>query len=109
MSRRASVFVNDDRNGGKDALATVESIRSRGGTAVANGNSVLAGDAIIETAIATFGSIDILINATVYTPPTGSIADVNSLDWEVSKDVQIKGSYKVIKRSASSNKKVPGN
>ncbi|KAJ4185101.1 hypothetical protein NW755_008544 [Fusarium falciforme] len=93
-SQGASVFVNDDRNGGKDALATVESIRSRGGTAVANGNSVLAGDAIIETAIATFGSIDILINATVYTPPTGSIADVNSLDWEVSKDVQIKGSYK---------------
>ncbi|RSL56474.1 hypothetical protein CEP51_014388 [Fusarium floridanum] len=76
-SQGASIFVNDERNGGKDALAVVDSIRSRGGTAAANGNSVLAGDVIIESAIAAFG-----------------IVDANSLDWDVSKDVQIKGSYK---------------
>ncbi|KAH7259806.1 hypothetical protein NW759_002743 [Fusarium solani] len=95
-SQGASVFVNDERNGGKDALAVVELIRSRGGTAVANGNSVLAGDTIIETAIAALGSIDILINAAVYSPKTGSIVGVNGRDWDVSKDVQIKGSYKTI-------------
>ena len=67
--RGASVVVNDlggARDGqGKSssaADAVVNEIRAKGGKAVANYNSVEDGEKIIQTALDTFGRIDIVIN-----------------------------------------------
>jgi multifunctional beta-oxidation protein len=65
----AKVVVNDlgttVSGGGRSSEAadkTVDEIRKAGGTAVANYDSVLEGEKIIETAIKAFGRVDILIN-----------------------------------------------
>lgn len=68
-SRGASVVVNDlgvSRSGegtsSKAADVVVDEIRKLGGKAVANYDSVEDGDKIVQTAIDTFGRIDVVIN-----------------------------------------------
>lgn len=46
----------------KAADIVVDEIRKNGGTAVADYNSVVDGQKIIETAINSFGRVDVLIN-----------------------------------------------
>ena len=86
-SRGASVVVNDlggslhgDGSGTNAADTVVEEIRSSGGIAVADYNSVAepeGGTAVIETAIDSFGHIDILISN------AGILRDRTLLNMEV--------------------------
>lgn len=73
----------------------VDEITGAGGRAVANYNSVVDGDKIIETAVKTFGTVHILINN------AGILRDVSfknmkDQDWDLINDVHVKGSYKVL-------------
>ncbi|KAJ5411996.1 uncharacterized protein N7487_006355 [Penicillium crustosum] len=99
-SRGANVVVNDlgvshkgEGKSGKAADVVVEEIRAAGGKAVANYDSVENGDAIIETAIKTFGRIDILLNN------AGILRDVSfknmtDADWDLINTVHTYGAYK---------------
>lgn len=99
-SRGASVVVNDlggavDGTGASSAPAerVVEEIRSAGGAAVADGNSVATsegGEAIVRTALDTFGRVDILVNnAGVLRDRTFSKVDADS--WDAVIAVHLRG------------------
>ncbi|XP_032676560.1 peroxisomal multifunctional enzyme type 2 [Odontomachus brunneus] len=102
-SRGASVVVNDlggnrhgDGGNTKSADIVVQEIRRNGGKAVANYDSVLDGAKIIETAIKTFGRIDVVVNN------AGILRDVSfgkmsDKDWDIIYDVHLKGSVKTTK------------
>ncbi|KAL1449162.1 hypothetical protein WDU94_000384 [Cyamophila willieti] len=67
--RGASVIVNDlgggrdgDGKSSKAADTVVNEIRSKGGKAAADYNSVVDGDKIVQTALENFGRVDIVIN-----------------------------------------------
>lgn len=100
-SRGASVVVNDlggdTKGGGKSSAAAdkvVEEIRSRGGKAVADYNSVEDGEKVIQTALDAFGRIDVLINnaGILRDRSFGRISDV---DWDLVHRVHLRGSFKV--------------
>ena len=74
-------------------------VKRLGGNAVANYDSVENGEAIIDTAIKTFGRIDILINN------AGILRDVSfknmqDKDWDLIFSVHITGAYKVCSKTA---------
>jgi 3-hydroxyacyl-CoA dehydrogenase/3a,7a,12a-trihydroxy-5b-cholest-24-enoyl-CoA hydratase len=78
----------------KAADTVVDLIRSRGGTAVANYDSVEEGDKLVQTAIDNFGRIDILINN------AGILRDRSFLkmtekDWDLVHTVHLKGAFMV--------------
>ncbi|KAI1083394.1 NAD(P)-binding protein [Whalleya microplaca] len=99
-SRGAKVVVNDlggsfkgEGNSSKAADVVVNEIKAAGGQAVANYDSVENGEKIIETAIKSFGRIDILLNN------AGILRDVSfknmtDQDWDLVIKVHVKGSYK---------------
>ncbi|KAK5138181.1 bifunctional hydroxyacyl-CoA dehydrogenase/enoyl-CoA hydratase fox2 [Meristemomyces frigidus] len=99
-SRGANVVVNDlggsfKGEGGGSAAAdvVVSEIKQAGGKAVANYDSVENGDAIIKTAIDSFGRIDVLINN------AGILRDISfknmkDQDWDLIMKVHVVGAYK---------------
>ncbi|KAF2201478.1 peroxisomal multifunctional enzyme type 2 [Delitschia confertaspora ATCC 74209] len=99
-SRGANVVVNDlggsfkgEGANSKAADIVVEEIRSKGGKAVANYDSVENGEAIIKTAIDNFGRIDVLINN------AGILRDISfknmkDQDWDLIQQVHVKGAFK---------------
>ncbi len=105
-ARGAKVVVNDigtNRHGeGSDltvAQAVVDEIRSAGGEAVANGDSVAnaaGGAAIVQTALDAFGQVDILIhNATI-----NRAMPFRELSWETFSailDVHLGGAFHLAK------------
>ncbi|KAI3641217.1 hypothetical protein MIR68_000689 [Amoeboaphelidium protococcarum] len=101
--RGASVVVNDlgvsrggEGHSGKAADVVVDEIKSRGGKAVANYNSVEDGDQIIKTALDAFGRVDIVINnAGILRDKT--MARMSDQDWDLVHAVHVRGSYKVTK------------
>lgn len=98
--RGASVVVNDlgssrhgDGTNSKTADIVAEEIKSKGGKAVADYNSVTEGEKIIETALKTFGRIDIVVNNAGILRDK-SFARISENDWDLIHDVHLKGSFK---------------
>ncbi|KAM4709796.1 peroxisomal multifunctional enzyme type 2 isoform 2-T2 [Discoglossus pictus] len=99
--RGASVVVNDlggDIKGdGKSSSAAdkvVEEIRAKGGKAVANYDSVEAGEKLVQTALDAFGRLDIVINNAGILRDR-SFARISDADWDIIHKVHLKGSFQV--------------
>ena len=100
-SRGAAVVVNDLGGGvtgdGADAgpaQQVVDEIKAAGGEAVANGNSVEDGDAIVQTALDNYKRIDIVINNAGILRDK-SFQKMTDEDWELVYKVHVEGAYKV--------------
>jgi len=100
-SRGAKVVVNDlggsfkgEGASHRAADVVVEEIKKAGGTAVANYNSVEEGDKIIETAIKSFGRVDIVVNNAGILRDVG-FHNMTDKDWDLIIGVHLKGTYKV--------------
>ncbi|MBW2203923.1 MAG: SDR family NAD(P)-dependent oxidoreductase, partial [Deltaproteobacteria bacterium] len=102
--RGAKVVVNDlggarDGTGGGTSAAdqVVEEIKSSGGEAVANYDSVATaegGQAIVDSAVEAFGKVDIVINnAGILRDKT--LAKMEPENWDAVMDVHLKGAYNV--------------
>ena len=99
--RGAKVVVNDlggsafgDGADASPAQVVVDEIKAAGGEAVANFDSVEDGDKIVQTAMDTFGRIDVVVNN------AGILRDksfhkMTDDDWDLIYRVHVKGSYKV--------------
>lgn len=97
----AKVVVNDlggsGSGEGSDATVAggvVAEIKALGGEAVANPDSVIDGDKIVQCALDTFGRIDIVVNN------AGILRDrsfhkMSDEDWDLVYQVHLKGAYKV--------------
>ena len=99
-ARGAQVVVNDlggsvtGEGGSRVADEVVAEIKAAGGEAVANYDSVEDGDKIVQTALDTYGKIDIVINN------AGILRDksfhkMDEADWEMTYRVHLYGGYKV--------------
>ena len=106
----ASVVVNDlggnvDGSGAGTSVAdeVVGAIRARGGTAVANYDSVAdfrAAERIVDTAVREFGAIDILVNN------AGILRDrmlfnMSEAEWDAVIAVHLKGSFNCTRHAAA--------
>ncbi len=99
--RGASVVVNDlggsaFGDGADQAAAdvVVNEIKAAGGNAVANYDSVTDGEKIIQTAMDTFGKVDVVVNN------AGILRDktfhkMTEEDWNLIYDVHVRGAFKV--------------
>jgi len=102
MGKRGAKVVVNDLGGsafgdGADKAAAdvvVDEIKAAGGEAVANYDSVTDGDKIIQTAMDSFGKIDVVINN------AGILRDktfhkMEERDWDLIYDVHVRGAFKV--------------
>ena len=102
MGKRGAKVVVNDLGGsafgdGADQAAAdvvVGEIKAGGGEAVANYDSVTDGDKIVQTAMDSFGKIDVVINN------AGILRDktfhkMEDLDWDLIYDVHVRGAFKV--------------
>ena len=95
VNNRAA-FVNDQRVIPSSADLVVDQIKSLGGVAVANYDSVEYGENIVKTAVENFGTVDIIVNN------AGIVRDVSFFkmseeDWDVIMRTNLKGAYSVTK------------
>jgi NAD(P)-dependent dehydrogenase (short-subunit alcohol dehydrogenase family) len=100
-ARGAKVVVNDigsshtgDGNSVSPAQKVVDEIITAGGEAVANYDSVLDGEKIVQTALDNFGRIDIVVNN------AGILRDksfhkMTDTDWGLVYQAHVQGAYKV--------------
>ncbi|XP_048189865.1 peroxisomal multifunctional enzyme type 2 [Perognathus longimembris pacificus] len=109
--RGASVVVNDlggDFKGvGKGSLAAdkvVEEIRRKGGKAVANYDSVEAGEKIVKTALDAFGRIDVVVNNAGILRDR-SFSRISDEDWDMIQRVHLRGSFQVTRAAWEHMKK----
>ncbi|XP_005376607.1 PREDICTED: peroxisomal multifunctional enzyme type 2 [Chinchilla lanigera] len=109
--RGASVIVNDlggDFKGvGKGSLAAnkvVEEIRRKGGKAVANYDSVEAGEKIVKTALDAFGRIDVVVNNAGILRDR-SFSRISDEDWDLVHRVHLRGSFQVTRAAWDHMKK----
>lgn len=106
-SKGAKVLVNDlgtsasgEGNNAKSADIVVNEIKSKGGVAIANYDSVENGEKIIKQAIDAFGRIDVLINN------AGILRDkafknLDKQDWDLIVKVHLNGTYSCTKAAWS--------
>ncbi|KAL5005553.1 hypothetical protein ScPMuIL_019009 [Solemya velum] len=99
--RGASVVVNDlgvDRTGqgkgSRPADLVVKEIRSKGGKAVANYDSVEDGEKLVETALKNFGRIDVVVNNAGILRDR-SFARISDKDWDIIHQIHLRGSFLV--------------
>jgi len=99
-SRGASVVVNDlggarDGDGASNSAAdaVVDLIKSNGGKAVANYNSVTDGDELVKTAVDSFGKVDIVVNNAGILRDR-SLLRISEDDWNTILDVHLTGAFK---------------
>src|SRR5512143_4005501 len=100
-SRGAKVVVNDlggsEFGGGKSSAAAdkvVEEIKAAGGEAVANYDSVEDGAKIVQSALDSFGRLDIVINNAGILRDT-SFQKLTQEDWDLIYRVHLLGSFRV--------------
>ncbi|XP_047411388.1 peroxisomal multifunctional enzyme type 2 [Sciurus carolinensis] len=109
--RGALVVVNDlggDFKGvGKGSLAAdkvVEEIRRNGGKAVANYDSVEAGEKVVKTALDAFGRIDVVVNNAGILRDR-SFSRISDEDWDIIQRVHLRGSFQVTRAAWDHMKK----
>ncbi|KAF9584639.1 hypothetical protein BGW38_005762 [Lunasporangiospora selenospora] len=102
-SRGASVVVNDlggshtgEGASKRAADMVVDEIQAAGGKAVANYDSVLDGEKIVETAMKAFGRVDIVVNNAGILKDV-SFARMTDQQWDLIFQVHVDGAYKVLK------------
>ncbi|KAJ1959885.1 hypothetical protein GGI12_004103, partial [Dipsacomyces acuminosporus] len=102
-SRGAKVVVNDLGAGlkgeGSSASAAdlvVDEIKKAGGAAVADYHNVLEGEKIVETALKSFGRVDIIINNAGILRDK-SFKSMTDKDWDDVLNVHLHGAYKLTK------------
>jgi len=102
-SRGAKVVVNDlgsthtgEGQSSKAADLVVDEIKKAGGEAVSNYDSVEDGAKIVQTALDTWGRIDIVINNAGILRDT-TFLKMTDKDWDLIYRVHLKGSYAVTK------------
>ena len=101
--RGAKVVVNDlggstkgDGSSSSVAQAVVDEIRGAGGEAVANTDSVEQGDKIVQTALDSFGRVDVVVNNAGILRDA-SFGKMSDEDWDLIYRVHLLGSFKVTK------------
>jgi len=99
--RGGKIVVNDlggntsgDGASSRAADLVVEEIRNKGGSAVANYDSVENGANIVQCALDNFGSLDIVINNAGILRDK-SFTNISSSDWNSVLDVHLNGAFKV--------------
>ncbi|XP_040597765.1 peroxisomal multifunctional enzyme type 2 [Mesocricetus auratus] len=109
--RGALVVVNDlggDFKGvGKGSSAAdkvVEEIRRRGGKAVANYDSVEAGEKLVKTALDAFGRIDVVVNNAGILRDR-SFSRISDEDWDIIQRIHLRGSFQVTRAAWDHMKK----
>lgn len=109
--RGALVVVNDlggDFKGvGKGSSAAdkvVEEIRRKGGKAVANYDSVEAGEKLVKTALDAFGRIDVVVNNAGILRDR-SFSRISDEDWDIIQRVHLRGSFLVTRAAWEHMKK----
>ncbi|HVV34355.1 MAG TPA: SDR family oxidoreductase [Vitreimonas sp.] len=102
FARRGAKVVVNDLGGGiagegaskSVAQTVVDEIKTAGGEAVANTDSVEHGDKIIQTAMDTYGRIDVVVNNAGILRDA-SFAKMTDEAWDIIYRVHLYGSYKV--------------
>jgi len=78
------------------AQKVVEEIKSLGGEAVANTDSVEFGHLIVKTALDTWGRVDVIVNNAGILRDV-SIGKMTELDWDLIMKVHLKGSFALVR------------
>ena len=92
MALREKTSTNNEQA----ADAVVLEIRTAGGRAVPNYDGEEDGEKIIQTAIDSFGRIDVLINNAAILRET-SFENMTDEDWDMTMAVYVRGAYKCIR------------
>ena len=97
----AKVVVNDlggsaqgEGANSEAALKVVEEIKAAGGTAIANPDSVVDGDKIVQCAMDNFGRVDVVVNNAGILRDK-SFQKMTDADWDLVYKVHVEGAYKV--------------